>query len=184
MNRLNNARCYLAGAIEKSADAGMSWRKKVKTDLVDIGIQWLDPCDKPAAWGRETPEMQTALKKYRFEGNFQGIRDIMLPICRMDLRLVDISDFIIVNLDPDVPTFGTHEEVSRAVSQNKPVLVRIQGGKEAAPLWWYERLDHNMFFGTWDELYLYLSAINHSKNLADTIKRSNYKWIFFDWMGK
>ena len=38
----------------------------------------------------------------------------------VDLRMVDISDFLVVNLDPDIPTFGTHEEIANANRQRSP----------------------------------------------------------------
>ena len=187
MNRLKNTRCYLAGAIEKATDGvgGSSWRQKVKSDLSELHIHWMDPCDKPIACGKETPELQERLRRHRSNGFYYCIREIMLPICRIDLRLVDISDFIIVNIDPNVPTFGTHEEVSRAASQNKPVLVRIEGGKKGAPLWWYERLDPELFFGSWDDLYSYLYVTSQRPcSDMELMESSDYKWLFFDWMGE
>ena len=183
MNRLKNTRCYLSGAIEKATDGegGASWRQKVKEDLKCFGIHWLDPTDKPIKEGKETPEMQAKLKSDRQAGDIDAIKKVMVPICRIDLRLVDISDFLIVHLDPEVPTFGTHEEISRAASQNKPVLLMCEGGLKTAPLWWYERLDPHLFFGSWDALYYYMDFIS---NCASHSLARDYKWLFFDWMGE
>ena len=187
MNRLANTRCYLAGAIEKvmDSDGGVTWRNKVKVDLVGFKIHFLDPTDKPIECGKETPDTWKALNEFRLSGEYGKVRNLMLPICRIDLRMVDISDFLIVNIDPDVPTFGTHEEVGRASSQNKPVLVRVEGGKDCAPLWWYERLDPKLFFSTWEELYDYLWDVsNVDWGNCDIGTWSDYKWLFFDWMGE
>jgi nucleoside 2-deoxyribosyltransferase len=185
MNRLKGTRCYLAGAIEKAPDNGTPWRDMVKSDLHDLGIIWLDPCDKPISGFQETPELHAKLKRHREDGFDRGVRDIMNPICKIDLRLVDISDFLIVNVDPLVPTFGTHEEISRASGQNKPVLLRIEGGKKCAPLWWYERMDSRLFFGEWSDLYHYLGFVAETTMTEeDLMLWSDYKWMFFRWMGE
>ena len=61
MNRLNNSRCYLAGAMEKDATNGVEWRQAIQVALADLGICWLDPTCKPTEIGRETLEGKNAL---------------------------------------------------------------------------------------------------------------------------
>jgi len=187
LNRLAHTRCYLAGAIEKvmHEDGGFTWRQKVKKDLKHLKINWLDPTCKPTSYGIESPETWKDLTDAREKENLASVRAMMFPICKVDLRMVDISDFIIVDIDPKIPTFGTHEEVGRAMSQNKPVLVRVEGGVKNAPFWWFERLDPRWFFGTWEELYQFLNDLS-TVNLTDEelLTWSGYKWLFFDWMGE
>ena len=47
--------------------------------------------------------------------------------------MVDISDFLIVNLDPDVPTFGTHEEIANANRQKKPIIILMSVVRQRRP---------------------------------------------------
>lgn len=186
MNRLKNTRCYLAGAIEKvmDQDGGVAWREKVKQDLYNLGIQWLDPTDKPVDVAKETPESHKELQRLRSIGDIRGVQKMMYPICRIDLRMVDVSDFLIVNIDPDVPTFGTHEEIGRAVLQNKPIIVHLDGDEAELPLWWYERIDPRLCFHTWGDTYTYIRSIDKTATSNhDLMLLSDYQWIFFNWMG-
>ena len=185
MNRLKNARCYLAGAIEKDSYGGAPWRDKVKQDLRDIGIQWLDPCEKPITVGIEDSSTGAKLKNLRYDQRGTEVREIIHAIRHVDLRMVDISDFIIVRLDPDVPTFGTHEEVYRAIDQNKPTLILVEGGLDKTPLWWFDKVDLSLLFGNWTDLYAYLDLVAKSPvSDLSIMEASNWQWIFFNWMGE
>ena len=44
--------------------------------------------------------------------------------------MVDICDFLVVNLDLDVHATGTYEELYWANRMKKPILVRIEQGME------------------------------------------------------
>jgi hypothetical protein len=181
MNRLSHTRCYLAGAIENDCSGFTGWRNKVKNDLSDLNIQWLDPADKPIAIGKETEQTFLSLRHDRESGNFTNLSFCVDLIRKIDLRMVDISDFMIVNIDPQIPTFGTHEEIYRAVGQGKPVLVRTEGGRSKAPFWWFSMLDINCLYGTWDEVYDHLRWVAKSRSVKFS---DNSSWIFFDWMGE
>ena len=185
MNRLKNMRCYLAGAIEKDSYGGAPWRDKIQADLKDLGIQWLDPCKKPTTVGVENHETGRNLKTHRSNLNGVRVKELMKPIRAVDLRMVDLSDFVIARVDPDVPTFGTHEEIDRAINENKPTLIFIEGGLDKTPLWWFDKVDLSLLFGEWSDLYAYLELISKS-SVSDlsVMEASNWKWIFFNWMGE
>lgn len=178
MNRLANNRCYLAGAMEKDATNGVEWRQAIQVALADLHIRWLDPTDKPTAIGRETLETKQELVQARHARDYDAVRNIMKTIRCVDLRMTDISDFLVVNLDPDVPTFGTHEEIANANRQKKPIIVHLVGGKEHTPLWLLAMLPHQLIFSTWEEIYHYLRHIAHDP----VIDRLN-RWYFFDFAG-
>jgi hypothetical protein len=185
MNRLKNMRCYLAGAIEKDSYGGMAWRAKVKQDLRDLSIHWLDPCDKPTTAGIENSDTGKTLKIKRADLDGAGVRALVKPIRHVDLRMVDVSDFIIARIEPDVPTFGTHEEVYRAIDQNKPTLILVEGGLDKTPLWWFDKVDLSLLFGCWADLYAYLELVAKSPvSDLSIMEASNWQWIFFNWMGE
>lgn len=174
MNRLKHMRCYLAGAMEKDADSGIEWRIAVKTALADLQICWLDPTCKPTDIGSETLETKRELLQARQVGDYEAISKLMKTVRCVDLRMTDIADFILVNLDPKVPTFGTHEEIANANRQKKPIIIHLVGGKENTPLWLLAMLPHQLIFSTWDEVYRYLRHIAHDQ----VIDRLN-RWYFF-----
>jgi len=183
-NKLADSRCYLAGAMEKKEDKGTEWRNDVKKNLQYLHVFWLDPTCKPCSMGQETKAIHDKLEKDRIELRDHAVKSTMRPVRRIDLRMVDICDFMIVNVDIDVPTFGTHEEVLRAISQNKPVLIHLDGKKQL-PLWWYDVVETSRVFTKWIDLYAYLNEIATSKETDEELMRaSGYSWMLFDWMGE
>lgn len=178
MNRLKNNRCYLAGAMEMDPDNGVEWRQVIQKELQDLGIYWLDPTNKPTETGKETPETKQELFQARAVRDYDAVYSRMKPIRCIDLRMTDISDFLIVNLDPQTPTFGTLEEMANSNRQKKPIVVRIVGGKEKTPLWLLGMLPHQLIFSTWEEVCAYLRHIAHDR-VINTLGR----WYFFNWQG-
>jgi hypothetical protein len=98
----------------------------------------------------------------------------MKVIRSVDLRLVDISDFLIVNLDLDIHPCGTYEEIFWANRQKKPIIVHMEQGKNSAPDWLFGTIPHQTIFSSWDDIKEYLNHINSSENIG-TYKR----WYFF-----
>ena len=88
--------------------------------------------------------------------------------------MVDISDFLIVNLDLDVHPCGTYEEIFWANRQKKPIIVHMVQGKQKCPDWLFGTIPHEMIFSSWEEIKNYLVEINHSEE----IKTFN-RWYFF-----
>ena len=99
---------------------------------------------------------------------------LMKTIRSVDLRLVDISDFIVVNLDLNIHPCGTYEEIFWANRQKKPVIMRIVQGKENAPDWLFGTFPHQHIFSDWHDIYAYLEHVNTAENV------NNYnRWYFF-----
>jgi hypothetical protein len=161
--------------MEKDASNGVDWRQTIQTVLADLKICWLDPTDKPTTIGYETIETKQELFNARQAQDYDAIHQRMKIIRCVDLRMTDISDFLVVNLDPDVPTFGTHEEIANANRQKKPIIIRIVGGKKRTPFWLLAMLPHQLIFSTWEEIHQYLRHIAHDQ----VIDRLN-RWYFFE----
>lgn len=175
MNRLNGMRTYLAGAMDRVSDGGIEWRQKITPLLENYGITVLDPCDKPIKIGIEDSNSRGKIDNYKSSGQYQKIREEFGVIRTLDLRCVDISDFLIASIDIDVHACGTYEEITTANSQKKPVLVWCQQGKENAPNWLFFMIPHEHIFGSLDELFDYLKVVNSEEHVK------HYKrWFFFD----
>ncbi len=175
MNRLQHTRCYLAGAMEKDETNGIEWRRQIQKDLGNLGVTWLDPTNKPCDIACETKDTQGELLQLRKVHEYDKVREKMKLIRCVDLRMTDISDFIVVNIHPDIPTAGTHEEIANANRQKKPIIVRVAGGKNKTPLWLLGMLPHQLIFSTWEEVHQYLRHIAHDP----IIERLN-RWYFFN----
>lgn len=179
MNRLKNMRGYLGGAMEHAEGLGVEWRQQIKEDTKDLEIIWLDPTDKPIDIGIEDVENHELRKKLKLQGYFDEVANTMKIVRCVDLRMVDLSDFLIMNIDVSIHTSGTYEEFTTANRQKKPITARIKQGKECCPDWILAMIPHQMIFSTWDEVKGYLKHIAH-----DPIIEHRKRWYFFNWTGE
>jgi len=179
MNRLALNRGYLCGAMDRVLDGGVGWRQHLIQSLKDLKILWLDPTRKPIDIGVEDLENRALRHKAKRAGDFECVRGQMKQIRPVDLRMVDICDFLVVNLDMQVHACGTYEELFWANRMKKPVLIRIEQGIEHTPDWLFGTFPFEMIFSTWDQVTTYLRHIAHDP----VIDRLN-RWYFFNWMGE
>jgi nucleoside 2-deoxyribosyltransferase len=175
MNRLQGQRVYLAGAMDRVADRGAGWRDNITPFLESIGITVFNPLKKPTEVGKENEEVCKLKNEYKSQEKYEELSNLMKIIRSVDLRLVDISDFLIVNLDLDTHPCGTYEEIFLANRSKKPVIVHMEQGKIHAPDWLFGTIPHQMIFSTWEELKNYISDIDQKKE----IQHQN-RWRFFN----
>ena len=178
MNRLKNCRAYLCGGMDRVRDGGVAWRQRIKQELNDLGIVFMDPTKKPIDIGVENQETRDRRHREKAKGNYQYVADEIKPIRCVDLRMTDLADFLIVFLDKDNSGFGTIEEMTLANREKKPILVMQEGGKQLCPDWAFGMICHECIFGCWEDLIAYVQHIAHDE-VIDTMGR----WYFFNWMG-
>lgn len=176
MNRIRGMRTYLAGAMDRVSDGGVVWRHKITPLLESKGVVVLNPCDKPVEVGIEDSDTRVNIESLKENDEYSKIKKEYGVIRTLDLRCVDISDFLIASIDIDVHACGTYEEISLANSQKKPVLIWCQQGKRLAPNWLYFMLPHQHIFGSIDDLMQYLDYVDSCKDEIEHHKR----WFFFD----
>ena len=174
LNRFKNQRVYLAGAMDRVPDRGAGWRDLISPFLQEMGIVVLNPLNKPTNVGLEDDFTHEFKKNLKQEEKWDELSELMKTIRSVDLRLVDISDFLIVNLDINTHPCGTLEEIFWANRQKKPIIVHMEQGKEHTPDWLFGTIPHQMIFSSWEEIKIYLSHINASEKI-ETYKR----WYFF-----
>lgn len=174
-NRLNNQRVYLAGAMDRVADRGNGWRDNITPFLENLGVVVFNPIKKPTIVGKEDEETHKLKLQLKKDKNYDELSSLMKIIRSVDLRLVDISDFLIVNLDLDIHPCGTYEEIFWANRQKKPIIVHMVQGKQNAPDWLFGTIPHQLIFSSWDLLKDYLMTI-HTQESIETLNR----WYFFN----
>ncbi len=174
INKLKNQRCYLAGAMDRVADRGATWRDNISPFLESLGIVVFNPLKKPSNIGKEDHNVASYKRHLKNHKKYDELSAIMKTIRAVDLRMVDISDFLIVNLDLDVHPCGTLEEIFWANRQKKPIIIHMEQGKQNAPDWLFGTIPHKFIFDSWKDIQQYLLDINTNK--IDTIDR----WCFFD----
>lgn len=174
IQRLKNQRVYLAGAMDRVPDRGATWRDNITPFLEDLDIVVFNPISKPTDVGLEDQDTHKIKSKLKEMHRYDELSAMMKTIRAVDLRLVDMSDFLIVNLDLDTHPCGTLEEIFWANRQKKPIIIHMVQGKHNAPDWLFGTIPHNMIFSSWEDIEIYLQHVNNSI----TINHYN-RWYFF-----
>jgi hypothetical protein len=160
--------------MDRVPDRGTTWRDNITPFLENYGIVVFNPISKPTEIGLEDHETHIIKTKLKEQQRYEELSSMMKTIRSVDLRLVDISDFLIVNLDLDVHPCGTYEEIFDANRSKKPILIHVEQGKQHTPDWLFGAIPHQMFFSSWDDIKKYLIHINDDQNI-NTYNR----WRFF-----
>lgn len=174
-NNLKDMRTYLVGAMDRVPDGGVQWRDYITPLLKEMHINVLNPCKKEIENVTEDLNTREEIEHYKKTGQFDKIRQKFGHIRNADLRCVDVSDFIIAQIDMNVHMCGSYEEITTANRQKKPILVWCKQGKHVAPNWLFFMIPHEHIFSSSDDLMLYLWKVNRSS------ETSHYKrWFFFN----
>jgi hypothetical protein len=178
--RLKHQRCYLAGAIDRVPDRGTQWRDYITPFLESLGVEVFNPLKKPTNLGAEDESIASYKKRLKEKKDYDTLSELMKTIRSVDLRMVDVSDFLIVNLDIDTHPCGTLEEIFWANRQKKPILIHMVQGKISAPDWLFGTIPHQLIFNDWKEMMSYLLDINNNYNTQNI---TNNRWVFFNHKG-
>ena len=176
-NRLNNLRCYLAGPIDHADDDGIGWRTEMTEFLSEHGVIVLDPCDKPVkdSYFKEIGNEKEKMMNLKETGRYFELTQRMKEIVHMDLRMVDISDFVIVYLDFNQRPFGTIHELLNSLHQRKPTLVVVEGGRSNASNWLFGIMNYEFMFDDFESLQTWITQIDDG-----TIEGDLSRWVFMD----
>lgn len=174
MNRLHNQRAYLCGCIDRVHDHGKGWRSTISTFLSGLGVKVFNPLEKSISIGVEDDNTIIRKQQLKLAKKYDELTVMMKEIRNVDLRLVDISDFLVVHLDLNSHPTGTYEEIFLANRQKKPIVIHIEQGKAQAPDWLFGAIPHEMMFDSWELLTTYLMYIDTANNIEH-----HNRWYFF-----
>ena len=161
--------------MDRVADRGNGWRDNITPFLESLGVVVFNPIKKPTIVGREDEITHKLKLELKARENYDELSSLMKTIRSVDLRLVDISDFLIVNLDLDTHPCGTYEEIFWANRQKKPIIIHMVQGKGNAPDWLFGTIPHDMIFSSWKTIQQYLMYVNNNVTI------DNYnRWYFFN----
>lgn len=141
--KLDGACGYLSGPMEFVADHGVEWRRKFVNLVSNAGlkIDLIDPTDKPGGIDVKIGENKAYQEALQKQCRWRELKDYVKSYRRYDLRFVDISDFMVVVVDPRVPQWGTSNEVYTAEQQHKPMFFICDGGLKNLPRWLFDVID-------------------------------------------
>ena len=170
--KLLGTRAYLCGPIDLCPDGGATWRKEITPMLNTLGVVVMDPLNKPFDTGLEADDDRTLRSYYKEAEYFDKLTTIMKEVRSVDLRMVDVSDFIVAYIDTKIYSCGTFEEIFLANRQKKPIILICKDGKKGVPDWLFATLPHEMFFPTVAGVMRYLKGINSGSD-----DRSFQRWL-------
>jgi len=134
---LDGARVYLSGPMDfvssRAEEKKSGWRVRVKQFLQSYGATVFDPWEKPKVrglheYGKEDVASIKTREKWTFKEGREGAKvrtecaQSFWETMHIDLRMVDISDFIIAYCPTNIYSVGTPHEIVVARQQHKPVL--------------------------------------------------------------
>lgn len=167
MNTLKGTRLYTIGSMEY--EDGQGWRNTVKDNLSPLGITVFDPYHKPYVDEiKEDEEARVSLKNWMDNSEYEKVTERMKAVRRDDLRLVDLSDFFIVYINPKVPSWGSAEEVYWANRLKKPIFLFVEGGKNKTPLWIMGTIPHKYIYNSLDEILETIKKIDSGERIIDS----------------
>lgn len=175
-NRLKHYTTYLAGSIDESKHTAHLWRNDISKFLWKHDIGVFDPCNKPGGIKEEAGFVDhvNAMKK---RGEYDEVCKTMTHIVKIDLHMVDLSNFVILAIDRDAHLCGSYNEQTYAALEKKPVIVWCQQGKDQVPSWLFGMgMRHEMMFGSLDEVKNYILSVAYNDTIDDL-----GRWRFIDY---
>jgi hypothetical protein len=172
MNLLKDTRCYLIGHMQYSN--GQSWRNEVKETFKDSGIKFYDPYHKPFI--NDIPEddnSRAEMLHWMDSEQYDLVCTRMKPVRGYDLRLVDISDWFIAVIKPEIASWGSAEEITTVIREKKPLFLVIDHpkGKRACPLWLLAMMPHKYVYSNLQDAMDTIKAIDKG-----IVKTSSDRW--------
>ena len=166
-NILNKTKVYLVGHMQYAS--GRGWREELTPKLKGLGVTVFDPYIKPFVDDCEEDETaRAALKRCMEMECYDAVAKRMKTVRNFDLRLCDLSDFIIAHINPAVASWGSAEEIVTCVRAKKPIFLSIEGGKKNTPLWIMGMLPHKYIYNNLDEVFATLQRIDSGEKKIDS----------------
>ena len=168
MGLLYKTKVYLVGSMQYVAD-GRTWRSEMTTELTKLGVTVFDPYIKPFVDDvKEDESVRAALKEHMQKGELDIVADRMKKVRNFDLRLCDLSDFIIAHINPAVASWGSAEELVTSCRMKKPTFISVEGGRNACPLWILGMFPTKYIYNNTREILTMINKIDTGEKAIDS----------------
>lgn len=135
---LKGTRAYLSGPMDfvsnRATEKRCGWRVRMKAYLQSLGVTVFDPWEKPRVrglheYGIEDTKTINRRDTWSFDATKKGskqraeLAEYFWETMHIDLRMVDLSDFVVAYCPTNIYSVGTVHEIVVAREQHKPVLL-------------------------------------------------------------
>lgn len=153
----------------ENTNDGRTWREELTKELKLLNITVFDPYNKPFVHiTKEDEESRKQMKQWMINREFEKVADRMKKVRSDDLRLCDLSDFLIAYIDPRVASWGTAEEIVTCNRAKKPIFFIIQGGKSLTPNWLMGMISWRYMFDNINEVIELIKKIDSGEKEIDS----------------
>lgn len=171
-NLLKNTRCYLIGGMQYVD--GKGWRETIKDELTNRKIKFYDPYYKPFV--HDIPEDESSREEmlhWMETEQYDLVAQRMKAVRGYDLRLCDICDFFVANINPKIASWGSAEEITTVIREKKPLFLIVDdpNGKKSTPLWLMGIMPHKYIYNDLGEALDMIKAIDDG-----IVKLSSDRW--------
>lgn len=169
MGLLDQACCYLSGAMEYVKDNGVAWRRHIIERCWQEGLQidFIDPTDKPCGEDIVIDENKAIQEDFQKNGRFRELQKIVKSYRHYDLRSCDNADFQITMINHTVPQWGTANEVYWNEQDQKPAFFICEGSLYKLPRWLFAVIEDIED----DDPAVVLEKINVYQTIEDVVNR-------------
>ncbi len=135
---LDSATVYLSGPMDfvanRAEEKAKGWRTRISQFLQSYGTTVYDPWNKPEVsgmphFGKEDEFTVNQRDRWTYDPSKEGSKtreDLSTefwPTLHIDLRMTDLSDFVVAYCPTNIYSVGTVHEIAVARQQHKPVLL-------------------------------------------------------------
>ena len=165
MGLLYKTKCTVIGPMQYTD--GRSIREYLSEQFGKYNITLYDHYHKPFIKAIEEDESVRSNFKIWLENEEYDKLSEQRNIRTFDLKLIDISDFIIMIFDPQVPTIGSWEEFFWANRLKKPIFFVNIKGKKTTPYWIFWTIPHKYIYSSVEEMLQRIQDIDSGKHPID-----------------
>lgn len=166
---LYRTKCTVIGAMQYNGQNGKIVREEISQKLSELGIIVYNHYNQPFLDidAEESLVKQNKINEWMDSGQYDKVTELR-NIRSFDLKLIDISDFILFIYNPEVQTTGSWEEFFSGNYQKKPIFFVNIKGKSKTPAWVLWSIPHKYIYSSLSEVYEVLEKINNGEHKIDS----------------
>lgn len=166
---LYKTKCTVIGAMQFNGLNGKIIRDEITEQFKKYGIIVYNHYSQPFIHtdAEESLVKQNKINEWMESEQYDKVTELR-NIRTFDLKLIDISDFIIFVYSSESKTCGSYEEFFEANRSKKPIFFVNLSHKKTTPAWILWTIPHRYIYSSMEELYKTIEEINNGSKSIDS----------------